>query len=104
VFAPRRIIALLGAALMLCGLPTVAFAQDPTGVPPLSPTAPSSTTTAPAPPPPPPPPTTTTPTRTTPTVSGLPNTGSDPRVLALLGAALVLAGIGLRMRAPDGRF
>jgi LPXTG-motif cell wall-anchored protein len=103
VFAPRRIIALLGAALMLCGLPTAAFAQDPTGVPPLSPTAPTSTTTSPAPPPPPPS-STTTRTRTTPSVSGLPNTGSDPRVLALLGAALVLAGIGLRMRAPDGRF
>ncbi|HEX6388682.1 MAG TPA: LPXTG cell wall anchor domain-containing protein [Solirubrobacteraceae bacterium] len=100
--APRRIVAVLGAVLMLGGSPTAAFAQDdPTGVPPLSPTAPSTSTTASPPPPPPPPP----PARTTPQqTSGLPNTGSDPRVLALLGAALLLAGVGLRLRAPDGRF
>jgi LPXTG-motif cell wall-anchored protein len=103
VFAPRRIIALLGAALMLAGLPAAARAQDPSGVPPLSPTAPT-TTTAPPPPPPPPSTTTTTPTATTPRTSGLPNTGTDPRVLALLGMALLIAGIGLRLRAPDGRF
>jgi LPXTG-motif cell wall-anchored protein len=102
VNAPRRIIALLGAALMLAGAPTAALAQeDPTGVPPLSPTAPTTTTPAPPPPPPPPPTTTTTTPQQT---SGLPNTGSDPRVLALLGTALLLAGIGLRLRAPDGRF
>jgi LPXTG-motif cell wall-anchored protein len=100
VTAPRRIAALLGAALMLAGAPSVALAQeDPSGVPPLSPTAPSTTTTTTAPPAPPPPTTT-----TTSSSSGLPNTGSDPRVLALMGIALLLAGIGLRLRAPDGRF
>jgi LPXTG-motif cell wall-anchored protein len=99
VTAPRRIAALLGAALMLAGMPAAALAQqDPTGAPPLSPTAP--TTSTPAPPPPPP----ATTTARTPQQSGLPNTGSDPRVLALLGLAFLLTGIGLRLRAPDGRF
>jgi LPXTG-motif cell wall-anchored protein len=31
----------------------------------------------------------------------LPNTGSDPRLLALLGVALLLVGIGLRLRTLD---
>jgi LPXTG-motif cell wall-anchored protein len=98
VSAPRRIVAVLGAALMLGTAPAVVLAQtDPSGVPPLSPTAPSTST---ATPPPPPPPARTTQQQTT----GLPNTGSDPRVLALLGLGFLLAGIGLRLRAPDGRF
>lgn len=45
-------------------------------------------------------------TATTPTgssSSSLPNTGSDPRVLGLLGLALLLAGTGLRLRTRDGR-
>lgn len=36
--------------------------------------------------------------------AGLPNTGADARVLALLGVALLLAGIGLRLRTADERF
>lgn len=34
----------------------------------------------------------------------LPNTGADPRVLALLGLALLLAGAGLRLRTRDARY
>ena len=34
----------------------------------------------------------------------LPNTGSDPRLAALAGLALLLCGIGLRLRTADGRF
>jgi hypothetical protein len=33
--------------------------------------------------------------------SELPNTGSDPRVLLLCGAALTLIGTGLRLRTVD---
>ncbi len=33
--------------------------------------------------------------------SELPNTGSDPRLLFLAGAALVLIGVGLRLRSAD---
>jgi LPXTG-motif cell wall-anchored protein len=32
---------------------------------------------------------------------GLPNTGSDPRVLFLAGIALMLFGVGLRLRTAD---
>jgi LPXTG-motif cell wall-anchored protein len=31
----------------------------------------------------------------------LPNTGTDPRVLGLLGSTLLLAGVGLRLRTID---
>jgi LPXTG-motif cell wall-anchored protein len=33
----------------------------------------------------------------------LPNTGADPRLLALAGLALLLGGIGLRLRTADAR-
>ncbi|MBA3749149.1 MAG: LPXTG cell wall anchor domain-containing protein [Solirubrobacterales bacterium] len=33
--------------------------------------------------------------------NGLPNTGSDPRPLSLAGAALMLFGVGLRLRTAD---
>ena len=56
---------------------------------------------------------TTTPT-TTPTTSGetvttspttsLPNTGSDPRLIILAGLALLLSGLGLRLRTADEVF
>ena len=32
---------------------------------------------------------------------GLPNTGSDPRLLFVVGAALMLFGVGLRLRTAD---
>jgi hypothetical protein len=32
---------------------------------------------------------------------GLPNTGTDPRILVLLGCAFVLTGAGLRLRTID---
>jgi len=35
------------------------------------------------------------------TANQLPNTGSDPRVLLLCGAALTLIGAGLRLRTAD---
>jgi LPXTG-motif cell wall-anchored protein len=39
------------------------------------------------------------------TASGtLPNTGSDPRLIVLAGLALLLFGIGLRLRTADERF
>lgn len=36
--------------------------------------------------------------------SELPNTGADPRLLVLTGAALLLTGAGLRLRTLDERF
>ncbi len=33
--------------------------------------------------------------------SGLPSTGSDPRLLFLVGAAVLLLGVGLRLRTAD---
>jgi len=33
--------------------------------------------------------------------SQLPNTGSDPRLLFLMGVALTLLGVGLRLRTAD---
>ena len=46
-----------------------------------------------------PPPATTAPA--TSTGRQLPNTGSDPRVLALFGLALLLFGVGMRLRTID---
>jgi LPXTG-motif cell wall-anchored protein len=50
--------------------------------------------------------TTTTPTATTPAASsgGLPNTGVDARVLLLAGGALLLLGLGIRLRTTPERF
>lgn len=39
--------------------------------------------------------------RDAPRSSQLPNTGSDPRMLILAGAALTLIGVGLRLRTVD---
>jgi len=36
--------------------------------------------------------------------SSLPNTGVDARILAAVGLALLLCGIGLRMRSSEERF
>jgi hypothetical protein len=33
--------------------------------------------------------------------AGLPNTGSDPRLLFLCGLGLTLLGVGLRLRTAD---
>lgn len=56
-------------------------------------------------------PTVTTPATTTPEPSPvpkasreLPNTGVDARLLAAVGLALLLCGIGLRMRSTEERF
>jgi LPXTG-motif cell wall-anchored protein len=38
------------------------------------------------------------------TTTGLPNTGSDPRLLILAGLALLLSGLGLRLRTADEIF
>jgi LPXTG-motif cell wall-anchored protein len=43
-------------------------------------------------------------TPTTPSAAALPNTGIDARVLVLAGAALLLTGVGLRMRNAPERF
>ena len=53
-------------------------------------TSPDTTTTSPS-----------TGTETAGTAQTLPNTGSDPRVLALFGMALLLFGVGLRLRTID---
>jgi LPXTG-motif cell wall-anchored protein len=96
------------AAILLC-IPGVAFAQTPTitipqdgsGVSKRPPVPLGTGTTATTPNPPtaatPPPPT------TAPAAAGdeLPNTGADPRLLALLGAALTLLGVGLRLQTAD---
>ena len=48
---------------------------------------------------------TTSPTFTgTTTTSTLPNTGSDPRLIILAGLALLLSGLGLRLRTADEIF
>jgi LPXTG-motif cell wall-anchored protein len=39
-----------------------------------------------------------------PQASELPNTGSDARVVALLGATVLLTGVGLRLRTAPERF
>jgi LPXTG-motif cell wall-anchored protein len=44
------------------------------------------------------------PTGTGPATGGLPNTGSDPRLLVLAGLALLLSGLGLRLRTADEDF
>ena len=49
-------------------------------------------------------PSTTTPSTTTPSTSQLPDTGLDARLFALLGLALLVSGIGLRMRTADEYF
>jgi LPXTG-motif cell wall-anchored protein len=38
------------------------------------------------------------------TAQGLPNTGADARVLLLAGGALLLIGLGLRLRSAPERF
>lgn len=44
-------------------------------------------------------------TATAPAATGqLPNTGSDPRLIVLAGLALLLFGIGLRLRTADENF
>jgi LPXTG-motif cell wall-anchored protein len=46
----------------------------------------------------------TTPSTPSPSNGSLPKTGSDPRLLILAGLAMVLAGLGLRLRTADERF
>jgi LPXTG-motif cell wall-anchored protein len=71
-------------------------AQGPSGVSTQPPVHLGGTTTTP-------PPSTTTPAKPAarPGASGLPNTGSDPRLLFLAGTALMLFGVGLRLRTAD---
>jgi LPXTG-motif cell wall-anchored protein len=40
-------------------------------------------------------------TEAKPSSGGLPNTGSDPRLLFLVGVAMTLLGVGLRLRTAD---
>ena len=47
---------------------------------------------------------TSTTTGTTTGTAALPNTGSDPRLLILAGLALLLSGLGLRLRTADEIF
>jgi LPXTG-motif cell wall-anchored protein len=46
----------------------------------------------------------TSPASATSSTSQLPNTGSDPRLIILAGLALLLSGIGLRLRTADEIF
>jgi LPXTG-motif cell wall-anchored protein len=100
----RRVVVLLAAAA-LCA-PVAAIAQTQTvpstgtGVstqPPVQLENPPPPPPAETPPPPPP-----AATKATPATGGeLPNTGSDPRLLFLVGIALTLLGVGLRLRTAD---
>jgi hypothetical protein len=36
--------------------------------------------------------------------TALPSTGADPRLLFLMGAALTLVGVGLRLQTADGEY
>jgi hypothetical protein len=85
----RRLVALLVAAAL--GAPATATAQSATGArgqgdvtntPPVPLSGSSDNPSAAA-------------------ANELPNTGSDPRVLLLCGAALTLLGAGLRLRTAD---
>ena len=89
----RRVV-VLGCALALSA-PALALAQMPE----VPPSAPGVSTQPPVeldggrtdeqrPPPPP-------------SAGELPNTGSDPRLLFLVGVALTLFGVGLRLRTAD---
>lgn len=88
---------MLVAASFGAAFPTAALGQD--DVPNLTPTpqTPSTPEPEPAPAPAPEMPS------AGPTAE-LPNTGADPRLLALAGAALLLTGTGLRLRTLDERF
>ena len=89
--------------------PTTTLPQDGSGVSKKPPVALGTSTTATTPVPPPavnPPTAATAPAggpRSAPAATGdeLPNTGADPRLLALLGAALTLLGVGLRLQTAD---
>ena len=105
----RGVVVVLAAILL--SIPGVAFAQTTTTTIPQdaggvskTPPVPLGTGTTAATPPPP--------TAATPAAGGpaaapaaagdeLPNTGADPRLLALLGAALTLLGVGLRLQTAD---
>jgi LPXTG-motif cell wall-anchored protein len=93
----RRLAVLLAAAA-LC-VPAAAIAQTQT--------VPTTGTGVSTQPPvqlenPPPPADTPPPPPATPARSGeLPNTGSDPRLLFLVGVAMTLLGVGLRLRTAD---
>jgi hypothetical protein len=89
----RRVVVLV-SALALCA-PAVVFAQMPD----VPPSAPGVSTQPPVelggeggskPRP-----------STDPGAGQLPNTGSDPRLLCLVGVALTLLGVGLRLRTAD---
>lgn len=87
--------ALFACALALC-LPGGAVAQQPEEAPPLVPAPPVAPEPAPQPDDEEP---------TAPAQTGqLPDTGADARLVAVLGAGLLLSGIGLRLRTTDERF
>ena len=90
----RRSLPLL-LALALAAAPAVARAQS-SGTPTLSPTPPVSLGSHQS--------HARSPTRAAPGPTTLPNTGADARVLGLTGIALLLLGIGLRLRTADERF
>jgi len=97
----RRLVVLL-AAVLACA-PAVAIAQTQT-VPPTAGTGVSTQPPVQLEPPPPPPAETPPPPPPSakPAANGeLPNTGSDPRLLFLVGVALTLLGVGLRLRTAD---
>jgi LPXTG-motif cell wall-anchored protein len=110
VSIPRRVVVLL--ALLVACAPGPAYAQtttlpqDGTGVsttPPVPLDGGSESPPAPNPPPPhTPPPANVAPSPpAAPGGSDLPNTGSDPRLMFLVGATLTLLGVGLRLRTAD---
>lgn len=87
--AARRLTLLIVTAVFAASLalPMAASAQTST-VPQLAPTV-TTPSASPA---------------KTPSKSQLPNTGVDARLLAAVGLALLLCGVGLRMRSADEEF
>jgi LPXTG-motif cell wall-anchored protein len=108
VSIPRRVVVLL--ALLLACAPGPAYAQtttlpqDGSGVsttPPVPLDGGEQSPPAPNPPNAPPPANVSPSPPAAPDGSDLPNTGSDPRLLFLVGATLTLIGVGLRLRTAD---
>jgi LPXTG-motif cell wall-anchored protein len=80
------------------------LSSKPQAPKPSRPSTPASTTPAPSSPASPSSSSPSTQTAPTTAAAQLPNTGTDARLLVLLGLALVICGVGLRLRTAPERF